>query len=178
MSGLVILLFTFSPLIKEEITYAVTPKKTIEEIKPRDMNFGIVIPQINANAKVIANVDPYNEKEYQYQLSKGVAHAKGSSMPNEYGNTFLFAHSAADWQQATRYNAIFYLIYKLKNNDRIYIFYMGKKYTFRVNNVLYVSDNEISYLTRKTSVKSLILMTCWPPGTSLKRLLVQAILIQ
>jgi len=184
-----ILFFTFYPVIKEEIKYDFFPKKsdvkvgTRSEVKgistqnvivPVDEQFGIVIPKISANAKVIPEVDSQNSDIYQRALTKGVAHAKGTAFPDENGNTFIFAHSSADFFEASRYNAVFYLLSKLEMGDEIYLFYRGIKYQYRVTEKKNVSSEEAFYLEKNTPEKILTLMTCWPPGTTLRRLIVIA----
>lgn len=168
--AVIILLLTFFPVIKEEVKYA-TVKKTSSEIKPVDTDFGIVIPKIGANAKVIANVDPYNAKEYQWALTKGVAHAKGTRF-------FIFAHSSGNWYDANRYNAVFYLLSKLEKGDKIFLYYRGQKITYAVAEAKVVSSTAVDYLTKGTDNSTLTLMTCWPPGTTLKRLIVVANLVK
>jgi len=176
--GALIFILTFYPVIIEEIKYQLTYKtaqKTLKnvQIKPVDEDFGIVIPKIRANAKVIANVDPYNPIEYQWQLTHGVAHAKGSSLPDKAGNTFIFAHSSGNWYEANRYNSVFYLLNKLKKNDEIDIYYQKNKIRYKVSETKIVNADQINYLSSKPSnLQTLTLMTCWPPGTTLKRLIV------
>jgi sortase A len=141
--------------------------------------FGIVIPKIRANAKVINNIDPFNSKEYQWALTKGVAHAKGTAYPGHAGNTFIFAHSSVDWYIANRYNSVFYLLHKLEKGDKIEMYYKKKKYVYEVTVKKYVDASDVSYLNSQNSLNSLntsilTLMTCWPPGTTYKRLIVQA----
>ncbi|MBI3887706.1 sortase [Candidatus Microgenomates bacterium] len=167
-SGVLIFLSTFFPLAKEEVRYAIDTKKNID-IKPVSTNFGIVIPKIGANAKVIANVNPNNEKEYQLALSTGVAHARGTVFPGQIGNVFIFAHSAGDMFQANRYNAVFYLLGKLEKGDEIDLYYDGKKYKYLVEQTKIVESSETSYLNGNGKDKTLTLMTCWPAGTTLKR---------
>jgi sortase A len=184
LSGIILLFFgflifflTFYPVVREEIKYQMVTKKNLpklKEIKPVDENFGIVIPKIAANAKVIANVDPFDEKVYQKALTQGVAHAKGSQLPDQAGNTFIFAHSSADWYTANRYNSVFYLLNKLEKDDDIFVFYQKQKYHFQVVEKKIVDPSEINYLKGDSRNKILTLMTCWPPGTNLKRLIIQA----
>jgi sortase A len=151
-----------------------TPTKIIAV----DKNFSIVIPKIGANTKVIKNVDPYNSNVYQQALSKGVAHAKGSALPNADGNTFLFAHSSDNFINANRYNSVFYLLYKLKVDDSIYLAYKGKVLEYSVLSMQYVNPENIEYLSPTYGSNTLTLMTCWPPGTTLKRLVVIAKLVE
>lgn len=145
-----------------------------ESITPVSIYFGIVIEKINANAKVVANVNPGNEKEYIKALSEGVAHAAGTSFPGENGNIYLFSHSTdAPWNIA-RFNAIFYLLRELEPGDRIVTFYQGKRYDYIVFDKVITSPDDVSYLTNKYAGSVLTLQTCDPPGTVFKRLLVRA----
>lgn len=182
--GIVLIIFaifvigsTFIPVIQQEINYNVNKISYPTEIKkivPIDTEFGIVIPKINANAHVIKNIDPYKPEIYEQALTKGVAHALGTSLPGELGNIFLFSHSSSDFLNATKYNSIFYLINKLEKDDQINLFYEGKEYVYSVVSKKIIEPNEINYLYSKDKPETLTLMTCWPPGTSLKRLIVQA----
>lgn len=176
--SLIALFLIFWPVASLEISYRITGPEKGETIAPRDGEFGIVVPKIRANAKIVANVDPYNEREYQTALTRGVAHAKGTALPNETGNMFLFSHSSVDFYNATRYNSIFYLLNKLEKNDAIYIFYKGAKYEYRVRDRKIVAADAVSYLSPKSKVQTLTLMTCWPPGTTFKRLLIIADLVK
>lgn len=176
--GLAIFILTFFPVLKEEVKYLAKNKKTTGII-PVDREFGIVIPKIKANAKIISNVNPYNADVYQKALTQGVAHAAGTAFPGHAGNSFLFAHSSVDWYIANRYNSVFYLINKLERGDKIEAYYKGKKYTYEVFDKLTVGPEDVSYLDPGASGDSatLTLMTCWPPGTSVKRLIIKAKII-
>ncbi len=180
MSAIGIVGLTFFPVIMEEIGYrartitrAVAPQRE-KPIQPLDSEFGIIIPKLGANAHVIANVDPYDHEAYQQALSHGVAHARGTAFPGEHGNMFLFSHSSVNFYEATQYNAIFYLLYKLEKGDKISVWRQGKEYIYTIEEKKIALPSETSYLTQKTTERQLILMTCWPPGTNLKRLMVIA----
>ena len=143
-------------------------------IVPKDTDFGVVIEKINANAKVIANVDPSDEKDYARALSKGVAHAKGTTFPGQKGNIYLFSHSVdAPWN-IVRFNAVFYLLGKLDKGDRIIMFYQGRRYDYIVFDKAIVSPKDTHFLTNSYDDSVLTLQTCDPPGTLLNRLVVRA----
>lgn len=145
-----------------------------ETIVPVDTNFGIVIEKINANAKVVPDVDPTNEKAYVKALGGGVAHAKSTVYPGQKGNIYLFSHSAdAPWN-IVRYNAIFYLLGKLDKGDRIIMFYQGRRYDYIVFDKVIAAPDDVSYLTRTYDESVLSLQTCDPPGTLVNRLIVRA----
>lgn len=176
LAAIFILAVTFSPVIKVELGYELRAAKIVPLNKnlliPVDRNFGIIIPKIGANAKIIANVDPYDSRIYQVALTKGIAQAKGTVIPGEPGNSFLFAHSSVNFYEATHYNSVFYLLDKMEKGDEIDIFVNGKKLVFQVTEKKLVAPQDVNFLTQATSKRQITLMTCWPPGTTLKRLLV------
>jgi len=144
-----------------------------ELIIPESLDFGIVIPKIAANAKIFPNVDPFDKKEFLPILRKGVAHAKGTSFPGLGKNIYLFAHSTDAFYNAGRYNAVFYLIGKLNDKDEIDIFYKNKLFRYSVFEKKVVAPGEINYLEPQEE-EILTLQTCYPPGTTLRRLVVRA----
>ena len=171
---------TFAPVFKAEVNYQLNknngePVEGVEAI-PIDPQFDLIIPKINANTKVIKNVDPFNSKIYQQALSRGVAHAKTSSTPDHGGNTFIFAHSAGSWYQANQFNAVFYLLDKLIKGDEVIVYYQNQKYLYSVQEIKLIDSSDIQYLSANAGQNQLTLMTCWPAGTTLKRLIVIATL--
>lgn len=148
--------------------------KKVEVMVPIDTQFGIVIPKIAANSKVIANVDTGDSQSYLEALKGGVAHAAGSAFPGEGGHVYLFAHSTDNIWNVGTYNAVFYLLYKLEVGDEVDIFYQGQRFTYKVTGKEIIDPEQVDYLTRKTDREFITLQTCWPPGTTLKRQLVFA----
>lgn len=155
------------------LTKAINLNK-VEFLVPQDPNFSLIIPKIGANSRIIANVDPSDSNKYLESLKKGVAHAEGTSFPGEGGHIFLFAHSTDYFWNISSYNAVFYLLYKLEKGDEINLFYQGRRMVYRVIDKKIVNPSQVEYLTRKTNREFLTLQTCWPPGTTLQRLLVFA----
>lgn len=150
---------------------------TPQTITPVSTDFGIVVEKINANAKVVADVDPADQNVYTQALSLGVAHAKGTSFPGQIGNIYLFSHSTdAPWN-IVRYNAIFYLLNKLETGDRVILFYKGRRYDYIVFDKVITSASDVKYLTQSYAQSVLTLQTCDPPGTIINRLVVRAKLV-
>ncbi len=180
ISGIVILLFTFGPVAKEEVGYQFNQLSgggysSEQSITPVDTGFGIVITKININAKIFPEIDSQNPQEFLPILKKGVAHAKGSAYPDQDGNVFLFAHSTDAFYNVAHYNAVFFLIGKLEKGDEIDIFYKDKRYKYEVIEKAVVSPDMLGqYVKEHTGGKTLTLQTCYPPGTTLKRLIVIA----
>lgn len=143
-------------------------------IKPVSTEYGIVIEKINANSKVVPQVDPANEQEYVKALMEGVAQAKGSTEPGQPGNIYMFSHSVdAPWN-VTRYNAVFYLLRELETGDRIILFYKGKRYDYIVFDKTTTAPSDVSFLANRYNKPVLTLQTCDPPGTLLNRLIIRA----
>lgn len=149
-------------------------RNTVEPLIPKDPYFSILIPKIGANENVIAEVDPGNEEEYLFALQNGVAHAAGSAFPGQNQHVYLFAHSTNTFTNVSRYNALFYLLYKLENGDEVNVYYEGVRHIYTVTGKTIVDPSEVSYLTRATESEFLTLQTCWPPGTTAQRLLIFA----
>lgn len=196
LGGIFILIFTYYPVIQAYIKYWNTPTKEIEKIEVKigkkdeeitqdintdtqvifvDNEFGLYIPKIQANAKVIKDVDPYNKEKYTQALIYGVAHAKGTSLPNESGNVFLFAHSAVNFYERRKYNIYFYLLDRLEKDDEIFLSYMGNMYKYKVLEVRRVDPKDVEYLGVYMDQDTLTVMTCWPAGANIKRTIVIAV---
>jgi sortase A len=176
--GFAVFALTYIPLLELEVRYELgksNPSKEPLVVEPKDKEFGIVIPKIGANASVIGGVNPVNPKDYQLALTRGVAHAATSALPGSSGNMFIFSHSSANFYMATRYNSVFYLLNKLERGDKIDIYYKGQIFVYEVTGKEMVAPTETKYMrTSYSQSPTLTLMTCWPPGTNLKRLLVVA----
>ncbi len=202
--SLVMMLLTVGPMValeahswKERLLYSLTPKavdmSSIQNLmksptptpKPTpvanpdpERQFQIRIPKIGVDSKVIANVDAGNEKEYSLALKKGVAHAAGTGLPGEANTTnktiFIFGHSTNEAWNITRYNALFYSLKDLIIGDDIHIWFWDKEFHYSVVERKIVEANDVSFLEPQTDEDTLILQTCWPPGTTWKRLVVVA----
>lgn len=144
-------------------------------IIPDNTQFSIVIPKIGASAKIIPNVDPTDPNSYLPALKQGVAHAKGTVFPGMNGTVYLFAHSTDNFWDVGRYNAVFYLLKDLSKGDQITIFFENKRYDYSVTNSIIGDASDVSYLEKSHKTpQQLILQTCWPPGTTWKRIFVTA----
>jgi len=162
------LLFIYYPLLKEFFfppVYTAAEKESLE--------FSVEIPSINAFSKVIENVDPFDQKSYIESLKNGVAHASTSSLPGEGGTVYLFAHSSDVPWRITRYNTAFFKLGNTEKGDEIIVRKDGEKFSYKIFDKKEVWPNEVEYLTEDQG-DVLILQTCTPVGTALKRLLVFA----
>ncbi len=192
--AVIFLIFSFFPILQQEILYR-TGQKQIKIVKTGfgdliktaeaqrikneaqtygvDSYFSLVIPKIGAASNIVANVDSGKEDEYSAALKKGVAHAKGTYFPGQGKTVYLFAHSTDSEFNATLYNAVFYLLNKMEADDQIMVYFLDKKYIYKVKEKLIVPPTDTSWFNPGESER-LILQTCYPPGTTWQRLLVIA----
>lgn len=177
----------FGEILKQQQTNqlsgfsAILSDKKEQILIPKDPMFSLLIPKVGANEKVFPNVNPDNEKEFLPILYKGVAHAKGTVFPGMKGNIYLFAHSSDNFWDVGRYNAVFYLLKDLVVGDEIVVFFENRRHDYVITGSKVVEDSDVKYLisnqqsaTSNQNQEQLILQTCWPPGTTWKRLLVFA----
>ncbi|HUV42584.1 MAG TPA: sortase [Patescibacteria group bacterium] len=177
IGGLVLISMIYLPIVKEEFSYQASiaqSRISEEKIIPKSRDFGLVIPRIQINEQIFSGIDPTNPSEYLPVLTQGVAQARGSAFPGKEGNVFIFAHSSDTPLNITRYNAVFYLIGKLNPSDEIIIYYQKRQYTYQVTDKKILSPKELEEFLGTLEGKTLTLQTCYPPGTTLKRLIVIA----
>ena len=186
--ALTVILFIFGPVIKQELSYSFNRMSGVQysidnidvwsfqrPINAPNINFSIIIPKLNAVSAIVENVDPLNQDEYLNALKKGVAHARGSAFPGSVGNVFLFAHSTDTLINVGRYNAVFFLIGHLTEGDEVDVYYKGRLYKYIVYDKKVVEPTDAEYLgTLTEGEKTLTLQTCYPPGTTFKRLVILA----
>lgn len=196
--SLFMVLWIFWPVIREELRFAFvqtdsgqaieklkntdfTPQIVIEsekKDKPEwlvpDEKYSIYIPKIAAKSRVVSGVDPWDKESYQLALKEGVAAARDLGVPGKLGTTYLFAHSVGTRADFARYNAVFYLLHKLEKQDQIELFYEGKLYKYAVVEKLIISPSDLSYFQPQELEERLVLQTCYPPGTTWRRLIVLA----
>lgn len=141
---------------------------------PKNWVFSLVIPRLGINTGVVPSVNVKDENIYKTALKDGAAHAEDTPFPNEPGTTYIFGHSTNSILNISRYNAVFYPLQYIKEGDDIIVFYGGEIFAYKVTEKKLVDAEDISYLVPQTKEKKLVLQTCWPPGTTWKRLVVIA----
>ena len=134
--------------------------------------FKLVIPKIELESEIVPNVDSTNEASYKEQLMKGVAHANGSYFPGQTGPIFLFAHSTDTVFNIEQFNAKFFTLKDLEIGDEILINYKGKLYKYNVSEKQIINPDQLDLIREMNA--SLILSTCFPPGTNWQRLIISA----
>lgn len=170
LASLVLFAYIASPVILEEWQFR---RQSAQEVPTPSSEFTVHIPSLAIRSKVIENVNAWNEADYQLALQDGVAHASGSATPNQNGSMFLFAHSSDVPWRMTRTNTAFFRLPRIYLGEKILVDYQGERYAYEVSEIKEVWPHEVEAVTQAQG-DQVILQTCTPVGTSLKRLLVFA----
>ena len=166
------------------------PQELIASIQESDLKWSfdlapyenrIIIPRIGENIPLVnvtidrgANFETMHEV-FMEELKKWVVRYPWTAEPGQEGNVFIFWHSSNYPWVKSQYNSVFALLDKLEIGDEIIIYYFQKKYVYTVKEQAIVKPGDVKTLeSRDHSKKELSLMTCWPVGTTLERIIVFA----
>lgn len=107
-------------------------------------------------------------------LKKNLIHYPQTALPGQLGNGVIFGHSVLpQFFNPKSYITIFATLYRLKTGDAIFVNYDGVKYKYLVEDMFEVKPTDLSILEQRYDNKYLTLVTCSPPGTYLRRLIVR-----
>ncbi len=161
-------------------------KKLVDKLDKEDINLDIaivpyenriVIPKIGKNIPLIdikeTTVDGKSQLDniFMKELEEGIVRYPGSAYPGEKWNSFIFGHSSNFPWIAWDYNDVFSRLGQVEVGDVVYSYYGQKKYKYKIKEKRVISPNDVSILKRDKNKSELTLMTCWPIGTTLNRLI-------
>lgn len=111
-------------------------------------------------------------------LKNRLVHYPDTALPGQVGNAVVLGHSVLpQFFNPNNYLTIFSTLHTLNQGDMIKINYDGITYEYLVETMFEVQPTEISVLDQRYDGRYLTLITCSPPGTYLRRLIVKARLI-
>ena len=156
-------------LIKPDNWFEGTPPDLIESTSGLTF-YNISIPKLKIKN---ATVEVGGE-----DLSKSLIHYKGTALPGEKGNTVIFGHSTLPQLfKPDNYLSIFSTLPTIKKGEKIQVSYDGITYTYKVEEIFEVKPNQVEILNQKFDDSYITVVTCVPPGTYLKRLVVRGRLV-
>lgn len=137
----------------------------------------VIIPKINVSAPVIYGLEDLSESTAQEALKRGVIHYPiygASAYPGQNGNTVLLGHSSSDWFSDGQFKFIFVQLNRLTEGDLFYLDYEGVRYVYRIFKTEIINPDQVDKLAIGTDKPYATLITCDPPGTAFRRLVVYA----
>ncbi len=130
------------------------------------------IPKLNLHVPVVYGAGS-DGNSFEKALEHGVAHYEGTARPGEAGNVVIFGHSSNDWWEPGDFKFVFVLLDHMKAGDVVGLDYQGKRHYYVVTGTKIVEPTQVGVMY-PTADPTLTLITCTPPGTSLKRFVVTA----
>lgn len=129
--------------------------------------YTINIPKLNITEAEVTTIDN--------DLSKYLVNYPGTAIPGESGNAVIFGHSTLpNLFNPKDYKTIFANAHTLKQGDIIEAKVNGALYTYKIFSISVVSPDDTSALTQNYDDGYITLVTCTPPGTIWKRLIIKA----
>jgi sortase A len=135
--------------------------------RPKVSSYTLSIPKIRINDALVSTMDT--------DLGKHLVNYQGTSVPGDFGNAVIFGHSTLPQLYNPKdYKTILANAYKLKIGDSIYSNVNGVTYQHNIYNITVVGPDDTSVFTQDYDNSYLTLVTCTPPGTVWKRLVIKA----
>jgi sortase A len=129
--------------------------------------YTLSIPAIKIEEAIVSTIDT--------DLQKHLVNYQGTAIPGKNGNAVIFGHSTLPQLFNMKdYKTTFANAYKLKNGDLIYAMLNGVTYTYKIFKSMVVEPSDSSALIQDYDNSYLTIVTCTPPGTTWKRLIIKA----
>jgi LPXTG-site transpeptidase (sortase) family protein len=130
------------------------------------------IPKIGVSVPLI--MADSNEKDLEEGLNRGVVIFPDSALPGQIGQTIILGHSAPPNWPKIKYDWVFSRLNELEEKDKIKVYFNNREYNYYVKNKIFLEkDEEIPNYSIDPG-NTLMLISCWPPGKNLKRIVVEA----
>jgi sortase A len=144
------------------------PDYNIVGASPNVRTYTLSIPKLGIHDAEVTTVDN--------DLKQHLVNYAGTAVPPEKGNAVIYGHSTLPHLFNQKdYTAIFATLHTIKTNDTIEVSVRNTGYTYRVTKVTVVDAEDSSVLAQDFNDSYLTLITCTPPGTIWKRLIVKAV---
>ena len=158
-----------SDFTKVGIWFPSRPQEKKGDLKIKE--YFLSIPRLNIKD---ARVVPGGE-----DLNNYLVHYSPVTFPGEYGNISVFGHSTLPQMYNVKdYKTIFTYLPSMEKGDKIFVKVNDITYEYEVYDKFVVNPDQVSVLDQKYDNAYLTLITCVPPGTYWKRLVLRAKLIK
>lgn len=135
--------------------------------KPSIESYALSIPILNIKEARVSTID--------YDLSKHLVNYPGTGIPGSNGTAVIFGHSSLpQWFAPDNYKTIFATAYKLQVGNELQITIQNAVYTYSIFSITVVDPTDTSMFAQNYDNSYVTLVTCTPPGTTWKRLIIKA----
>ena len=138
-----------------------------KQITDRIKFYKLSIPNLNISNAEVSIIDN--------DLGIHLVNYAGTAVPPEKGTAVVFGHSTLPQLFNPKdYKTIFANAYRLKVDDKILVNVENVIYTYKIFNIIVVDPADTSVFIQNYDDSYLTLVTCTPPGTVWKRLIIKA----
>jgi sortase A len=125
------------------------------------------IPKIDLENAVVSTVDT--------DVGSHLINFPGTVLPAQKGNSVIFGHSTLpQLYDPKNYKTIFAHIHDVRIDDTIIITLNNIMYTYKIIDISVTDAEDTSYLNQDLDGSYLTIVTCTPPGTTWKRLVIKS----
>jgi sortase A len=136
-------------------------------IPPVITTFNISIPKLGVKYANVSTIDT--------DLSHHLVLYPGTVIPPNKGNAVIFGHSTIpSWFNPSDYKTIFATVHTLKVGDQIYTTVNAKEYLYTIVSITITTPDDTTMFAQDSDGSYLTLITCTPPGTTWRRLIIKA----
>lgn len=130
-------------------------------------SYKLSIPKLEIEDAEVSTID--------YDLEKHLIQYAGTSTPGERGTSVIFGHSTLpQFFKADNYKTIFATLHTISEGDAIIAEVDGKKYKYTIFSKIITTPEDTDMFTQSFDNSYITIVTCTPPGTVWKRLVVKA----
>jgi sortase A len=139
----------------------------LPEAAHRVESYLISIPRLKITDAKVSTQD--------YDLDRHLVQYLGTSIPGEKGTAVIFGHSTLPHLfNPKNYRTIFATAHNLKIGDEIFANVGGIIYKYKIFSITITDPEDTSILSQSFDNSYITLVTCTPPGTIWKRLVIRA----
>lgn len=129
--------------------------------------YTVVIPKLKIKQAEVSTTDT--------DINSHLVHFPGTALPPTKGNAVIFGHSTLpQLYDPKNYRTIFANIHNLIIGDEIHATVNHTEFTYKIVSMSIVDADDTTYLTQPSDDSYLTIVTCTPPGTVWKRLIVKS----
>ncbi|PIY95096.1 MAG: hypothetical protein COY68_00300 [Candidatus Levybacteria bacterium CG_4_10_14_0_8_um_filter_35_23] len=130
-------------------------------------NYNLSIPKLGIKNAIVSTIDT--------NLEKHLVNYGGTAVPPNKGTAVIFGHSTLpQLYDSTNYKTIFANVHKLKIGDQIQTNVANVSFSYKIVSIFIVDPSDVSIVEQSYDDSYLALVTCTPPGTIWKRLIIKA----
>lgn len=137
------------------------------QVTGQTSSYSLSIPKLTITNAYVSTLDT--------NVDMHLVHFPGTALPPNKGTAAVFGHSTLpQLYDPTNYKTIFAKAHTLAVDDTIDVAINNTVYKYRIINISVVDADDTSYLTQEYDDSYLTIITCTPPGTVWKRLIIKS----